>query len=45
MLGGWRMDGATFMVEGLAEKTNVKHLNLAKRKKNITEQFAENNLN
>ena len=36
MLGGWRMDGATFMVEGLAEKTNVKHLNLAKIKK--TEQ-------
>ena len=45
MLGGLRMDGANFMVEGLAEKTNVKHLNLAKRKKNRTEQFAENNLN
>ena len=44
MLGGLRMDGANFMVEGLAEKTNVKHLNLAKRK-NRTEQFAENNLN
>jgi len=39
MLGGWRMDGATFMVEGLAEKTNVKHLNLAKRKKTDQKQL------
>ena len=44
MLGGLRMDGANFMVEGLAEKKNVKHLNLAKRNKNRTEQFADNNL-